>query len=133
MYDCKICGKNLYNKITFVNIFKLNYNIHKNCIDKFKNNESNQMIPIDGNYVIYDHVLRNIPSNYNDEFIWFYFFSEVLIKQLSTQEWSMVVIYDNSIEKFIQHCNPYLLFNLTKSPILILSLVEKEMTFLEGL
>lgn len=133
MYVCKICSKNLYSKITFSNMFKLNYEIHINCIERLQNNVLDVIVPIEGNYVIYDYVFKHIPSEFNENYLWFCNFNKVLMRQIKNSEWSMVIIYDEFIETLMKTNNPYLLLNLTNLPILILSLEEKDMTFLEEL
>ena len=59
MYECKVCNKSLYSKITFTNIFNLEYEIHSECVDRLQKNELDILIPIDENYVIYDYVNKS--------------------------------------------------------------------------
>ena len=133
MYECKICGKNLYNKITFASLFKINYEIHIECIKKLLFNLEEEVIPIDGNNVIYDYVFKGPNDDYNEEYLWFKYFGRVMNKHMNNGEWSMAIINDKSVQYFMQNFNPYLLINLADFPILIISLKEEDLDYLEAL
>ncbi len=78
MLECKICGKNLYKSITFTNMFKLDYIVHNECIDKLEFNNEEEIIPIESNTIIYDYVFKRLPTNFNKEYLEF----KYLIKTL---------------------------------------------------
>ena len=133
MFECKICGKNLYQNITFSNMFKLNYEIHKDCMENLQFNIENEVIPIESNTIIYDYVFEKLNEGYNEGYLWINYFGINLEKHLTIGEWSIMIIYDKSIEYFMKNNNPYLLINLSNNPILLLSLNRKNTSYLEGL
>lgn len=133
MFECKICDKNLYNKISFSNIFQSNYEVHQECIDELIYNYDEEVIPIDGNTVIYDYVFKKLKGEFKQEYLWFYYFGKVLEKYMMKKDWSIVIINDKNMENFIDNCNPYLVFNLSKFPIIIISLEEDQISYLERL
>lgn len=133
MLECKICGKNLFKNITFSNMFKLDYYIHSECLNKLVFNEEEQVIPIESNTIIYDYVFKELSDDYNKEYLEFNYLYKVLAKHLMNKEWSMMIFYDELVEIFIKNNNPYLLINLTNQPILLISLEEKSLSLLEQL
>ena len=133
MLECKICRINLYKNITFSNMFKMNYEVHQECIDKLEFNTEELVIPIESHIIIYDYILKRKSTDYNEEYLWFIYFGIIIKKYIDSDEWSMIIFYDKNIEYFIRNNNPYLLLNLTSNPILLLSIEEKNLSYLEGL
>ncbi|KFZ26655.1 MAG: hypothetical protein KQ78_00972 [Candidatus Izimaplasma bacterium HR2] len=133
MLDCKICGKNLYKNITFNNMFRLDYYVHSECIDKLVFNNEEQVIPIESNTIIYDYVFKELPSSFNKEYLELNYLNQVLEKHIEKKGWSMMILYDELVKKFIQNNNPYLLINLTNYPILLISLEENNIAVFEQL
>ena len=133
MLDCEMCGKNLYKNITFFNMFRIDYYVHPECIKKLVFNEEEEVIPIESNSIIYDYVFKELPSDFNKEYLEFNYLIKVITKHTKKREWSMVIFYDEFIENFMQINNPYLLLNLTNNPILLITLEEKNISILERL
>jgi len=133
MYECKICGKNLYNNITFYNMFRTNLVVHNECIKNLNFNHEDESIPIESNIIIYDYVFKQIRDDYNEEYLWCNYFCEVIKKHIYNKYWSMLIIYDESVTNFLSNENPYLLVNLSNKPILLISLIEKDVSYLERL
>ena len=133
MLDCKICGKNLYKNITFNNMFRLDYYVHSECIDKLVFNKEEEVIPIESNTIIYDYVFKELPSGFNKEYLELNYLNQVLEKHIDKKDWSMMILYDELVERFIQNNNPYLLINLTNYPILLISLEENNIAIFEQL
>ena len=133
MNECKICGSNLFKSITFTNMFKLNYYVHDECLKKLEYNSENIVIPIEENIIIYDYIFTGIPGGFNYEYLWFNYFFKVIDKYVESDEWSMMIIHDELIDDFFLNYNPYLVINLTNKPILLVSLKEENLYYLEGL
>ncbi len=133
MLKCKICGKNLYSNITFSNVFKMNYIIHDECTKNLQFNFEEMIIPIESNIVIYDYVFKGF-NDFNDrEYMWFKYFGKLLDKHTKIKEWSIIIITDEIVKYFFKNHNPYLVLNLTNNPILIISFIEANPIYLEGL
>jgi len=130
---CKICGNNLFQKITFSNIFKFNYEAHRNCIHNLNFNMDEEVIPIDTNIIIYDYVFSDLVEGFNEEYIWSKYMSKLFVKHLENRKWSIVLFLDENIDYFMRSYNPYLLINLANNPILLISLRKIETFFLEGI
>lgn len=133
MLGCKICGKSLYINITFENMFKIDYNIHSECLNKLSFNEEAEVIPIESNTIIYDYVFNELKSDFNKEYLEFNYLIKVMLKHINNHEWSMMIIYDELVHNFIENHNPYLLINLSKYPLLFVSLEVEDISILEGL
>lgn len=133
MSECKICGEDLYKNILFYNMFKLNYIYHNDCLNKLNYNYEEEIIPIEGNIIIYDYTFEDLPDKYNNEYLEFSNLINLMIKQVKNNRWSMMILYDEEVELFFNKFNPYLVINLTKRPILLISLVKKKIEVFEEL
>lgn len=133
MWKCKLCRMDLYSEISFSNIFKMNYEVHRSCLEKLRYNYEELVIPIDSNIIIYDCVFSRENKDFDDDYLWFNYLGEMINKHLKSREWSIVIIYDKMIEEFVKKINPYLLLNLSVNPILLISLFEKSTSPLEVL
>jgi hypothetical protein len=128
--NCKICGKDLYNNISFVNMFKMDYKIHSKCINKLIINTEDEVIPIESNIVIYDYVFKDLDYESNEEYLWFFYMKDIVKKHLENKDWSMMIFLDNQVYEFLNNFNPYLLINLSNNPILLISLVKTNLFYL---
>lgn len=130
---CKICGKSLYKNITFSNMFKCNYVVHKDCLQSLDFNHDEEVIPIESNIIIYDYVFTYLNNDFELEYLWYMYFNIAIEKHLKNKEWSIMIIYDMNLEIFLKEYNPYLLINLTNNPLLFISLKKREHLYLEDL
>lgn len=130
---CKICNKDLYKNITWKSVFSLNYEVHEECLRKLVFNQDEVIIPIDLNTIIYDYVFEELKSDLNVQYLEFTYLINIMIKHLNKRVWSMMILYDEKTKYFLQNYNPYLLLNLTNKPILIISLVESNLSEIEQL
>ena len=133
MLNCKICNKNLYKNITFKNMFRINYEIHEECNNYLVFNKEEEVIPIESNTIVYDYVFNDLNEGTDVQYLEVKYLINLVIKHIKKRDWSMMIYYDEMVEYFVKNYNPYLLINLTNQPILLISLVEKDISILEGL
>lgn len=133
MINCKICGNSLYQSINFKNMFKMNYEVHDTCLNNLTFNYEEEAIPIQSNMIILDYAFERINLDYDEDYLWQSFFGKVLLRQIKSKRWSMIIILDEMVDNFIHKHNPYLLFNLSFIPILMISLTKKRNDFFDGI
>jgi len=114
---CKICGKNLYDVITFSNLFKWNYNVHENCLLIVNNDYEYIVFPLSEKIVLYDYILEIEYDDTDTDYIFFHYAKIVFERALNEREWSVILFIDEMVTNDILQ----LIINLCTTKIIIIS------------
>ncbi len=128
MNKCKICNKDLYQDISFKNIFKINYTVHSNCLDNIVINNDSAAFPIDGNTVYYDYLFFEIREDYNFEYLEEKYLSILIQRNIESMNWSILIFYERGLFDGFSSDDMQILFSLANSPILIISFIYYDMS-----
>lgn len=123
MKICKICNENLYKDITFENIFKNNYTVHASCINNLVFNNDRITIPINNNLIYYDYVFQDLNENYNYDYLEMKYMNKLLINNIDKSDWSIIIYYESGLFDSFKDIDLLILFSLSNSPFLIVSLI----------
>lgn len=123
MKICKICNENLYKDITFENIFKNNYTVHASCINNLVFNNDRIAIPINNNLIYYDYVFQDLNENYNYDYLEMKYMNKLLINNIDKSDWSIIIYYESGLFDSFKDIDLLILFSLSNSPFLIVSLI----------
>lgn len=91
---CKLCGKHLYKKITFRNIFKLDYEVHEECENKMKRNNDYNTFPFLDKLLQIDYLFEERFDDSDEEFLYNKYSIYLFERMLENKEWSIVIITD---------------------------------------
>lgn len=97
--NCKYCGEDLYNKITFNNLFRINYFIHLECEMQINMSSDYFVFPLFDKLVMFDYLF---PSQYtsSDEDYLFTRYGYILFERaLRNLDWSVILIADIKLDK----------------------------------
>jgi len=130
MEKCQICNIDLYRDITFENIFKINYQVHLNCLNNLDFNNDRTAIPINNNYIYYDTVFNNINEEFNKQYLEFKYLGEVILKNIENNDWSIVIIYSENLFSKFNKSDFLIFFSLSKAPFLFISLTDRDLSFI---
>jgi hypothetical protein len=119
---CKICNKSLYEKISFVNIFRSNQSVHDKCIENLSFNNDTVSIPIMNNLIHYDYLFDYILEDNNSLYLEQKYMSRILERNLDTNEWSILIYYEKGLFKSFSDDDFLILFSLSNNPFLVISL-----------
>jgi len=127
MTKCKLCNKNLYEKINFSNVFKINYSVHINCINKLIINNDRIAFPFYNKIIYYDYLIYDVNPTYNIEYIEHKYLSILYTRNMKNIDWSIIIFYEDGL--FNQFCDNDLeiLFSLANFPVLIISVIFYDM------
>ena len=96
MDNCILCGRDLYEKITFYNLFKYHYYIHYDCMMKL-NKTVNDTFPFLNKIVSVEYLFAEVEENCNRELLFLYYGKELLDKVLNNSNWSICLYIDDTI------------------------------------
>jgi len=128
MSICKICNEDLYNKITFSNLFQFRYTVHSKCVNKLIINNDRIAFPIDGNIVYYDYIFKDIKSTHNLEYLESEYFQYIIIRNTINVDWSMLIYYEQGLFDDFSEDDMLILFSLANTPILIVSVIYYDLS-----
>ena len=133
MSKCKICKGDLYQTISFQNIFKNNYSVHDECMNNIVINSDRTVFPITGNTVYFDYIFFEVNSRYDYEYLEQEYMHILLSRNLMNKNWSIIIQYEKGLFDAFSPNEFLILFSLASSPILIVSLVfvDLSVVFLE--
>ncbi len=123
MKICKICNEDLYKDISFENIFKMNYTVHASCINNLVFNNDRLVIPINNNLIYYDYVFNELNQNYNTEYLEMKYMNKLLMNNIRKSDWSIIIFYESGLFDTFKGVDLLILFSLSNSPFLIVSLI----------
>lgn len=128
MNKCMICNEELYDKISFLNIFKLNYSVHDKCIKNIIINSDRTIFPITNNIVYYDYLFFELDSKYNLEYLEYKYLNILFDKILLNSDWSMIIYLEDGLFEGFSYSDMQILFSLANSPILIVSFIYYDLS-----
>lgn len=91
---CKLCGKHLYESLSFQVLFKWNYQIHIDCEQKRRVATDFITVPIENGLVHYDYLFAEGSANADELFLFQEYMGNWFEKVLVTNEWSMIILLD---------------------------------------
>ncbi len=94
---CRLCGEHLYKQITWVNLFKFNYNVHYECEEKMKRNDDYITFPLLDKLVMMDYLFEERYEKSDDDFLNDNYFKFLYERMLKNREWSIVIIVDTKL------------------------------------
>lgn len=96
---CKLCGEHLYKNITFENIFKFHYYLHRKCEEKLNENEIYYTFPMLNKLVFRDYLFEERNSESDIDFL-FQKYSHLLYERMTkNKSWSIVVFTEEKLLK----------------------------------
>jgi len=130
MRKCKICNKDLYQTITFNNLFKLNYSVHDNCVNSLVINSDRIVFPISNNLIYYDYIFYEINDSYNLQYLETKYMCDLLFKNINNKDWSIILFYEEGLFGSFKQNEFLILFALSKLPVLIVSLIYYDLSII---
>lgn len=112
---CKLCGKHLYEKITFRILFKLNYHIHIECEELLNRNNEYLTFPLLDKIVLIDYLFEERYDDSDELFLYEKFSENLFSRLLRNSDWSIIVFTEKKFEN--------------ETVILLLKLAEKAVLF----
>jgi len=91
---CQICGKHLYEKISFNTLFLLNYNVHEKCKNLLQEEVKTLIIPIDSNEIEFMYIFQE-KAYLNYKYLHFHVAHKLYEKVIGFKDWSVVFWYDD--------------------------------------
>jgi len=129
---CKICGKSLYDNITFANLFKRNYQVHFKCIDSLKFSADLTYLPFSEKHIIIDSVFEYVQATYDACYLETKYMEKAFNRLLCNDTWSIVLYLNkNDVSKF-KYSDYEILFSLSKYNVYIISFDQKLIFHLEN-
>lgn len=92
---CKLCGKHLYEKITFWNLFKLHYDIHYDCEELIKKGSEYPVIPLADQLVRYGYLFPVEYDTSDREFLFTRYMGIRLAEVFLFDDWSILIFIDD--------------------------------------
>jgi len=119
---CKICNKSLYEKISFINIFRNDYSVHDKCIGNLEFNNDTICIPIMNNLIHYDYLFDYIIEQHNSIYLEQKYMSIIYKRNINSNEWSIMLYYEKGLFDDFLGDDFLILFSLSNNPFLVISL-----------
>ena len=118
---CKLCGKHLYEKLTFQNIFKLHYFIHEECEELLKKNDEYITIPVLEKLIYFDYLFEVKYDESDDDFLFEKYGQFLFERMIENTMWSIVIFLDFEMDR-----DSLLLFmNLAEKAVLFMSIYNE--------
>ena len=118
---CILCGKDLYEEMSFSIIFKMNYVIHLECENSINCDSEYMVFPLFDKLVMFDYLFPKRFDESNEEFLFTKYFGEMMKKSLKNIDWSILLIADVVFEEITM----ILVTKLVEKKILILSVFNE--------
>ena len=116
-------SSNLYKNISFENIFKTNLTVHANCVNNLVFNSNRLAFPINDNIIYYEYLFDDLNKNFNIEYLEAKYMGELVIRNSEKRDWSIVIFYECGLFDSFSSDDLLILFSLSNSPFLIVSLI----------
>ena len=118
---CKYCGKHLYEKITFRNLFKLRYYIHEECEEIVNVSTEYIALPVLDKLVYLDYLFDDRFEDSDSDFL-FHKYGHLLYERfLRNEEWSIIVF----IDEILSHQTIILILKLADKSVLLLNVFNE--------
>lgn len=95
---CKLCGEHLYKKITFKNLFKLDYDLHIECEDLLNLNKEYMAFPVIDKLIFLDYLFEESFEESDAEFLYNKYSYLLYDRLLNNKDWSIVMFCEFKIE-----------------------------------
>ncbi|MCK5762258.1 MAG: hypothetical protein KAH16_05110 [Candidatus Izimaplasma sp.] len=128
MTKCKLCNKNLFERISFSNIFNTNYSVHTSCTDSLVINKDRIAFPFYENIIYYDYLFYAVNSAYNIDYIEQKYLSILYIRNLDNIDWSIIIFYETGLFRHFCDSDLDILFSLANKPCLVISILYYDMS-----
>ena len=92
---CKLCGRHLYETITFTNLFRWNYVMHVKCENAFVLREEHVTVPMLDQLVYYDYLFPQGSERADKDFLFTRYLGDWLEKALENRNWSILILLDD--------------------------------------
>lgn len=92
---CKLCGKHLYEIITFRNLFRLDYDIHHDCEGLLYEEREFAVIPIADQLVRYGYLFPIEYESSDKEFLFTKYMGVRLLEVFQYDDWSILILLDD--------------------------------------
>ncbi len=122
MSKCKICNKDLYEKISFDNIFKSNYTVHTNCVKNLIINNDREAFPFDEKLIYYDYLFFELNPSFNIDYLEFEYMHILLERNMLNKDWSIIILYEKGLFDRFNFSDKQILFSLSHLAVLIISI-----------
>ena len=130
MRKCNICNNDLYQMITFNNLFKLNYSVHDKCIKSLVINSDRMAFPVTNNLIYYDYLFYEINEKYNLDYLETKYMCDLLNRNINNRDWSIIIFYEEGLFGGFMQSELPILFALSKLPVLIVSLIYHDLSII---
>ena len=128
MSKCKICNKELYEKISFINLFNNKYTVHTECINNIVINTDREAFPVQGKLIYYDYLFYDINPTYNFEYLEVEYMQILFQRNLVNYDWSIIIFYEEGVFDAFSDSDLQILFSLSNKPVLIISIIYSDMS-----
>lgn len=95
---CKLCGKHLYEKITFQNLFKYTYHIHDECEKTLNKNKEYVTFPLLDKLVFFDYLFEHAYEKADRDFLFDTYAENFYDRMFKNNEWSIVIFVEGILD-----------------------------------
>ena len=92
---CKLCGKHLYETITFDNLFRWNYVMHRQCERLHVVHKECIAVPMMNQMVLYDYLFERGYPDSDLDFLFTTYAGKWLSRVLKMSNWSILIFLDD--------------------------------------
>jgi len=92
---CKLCGKHLYEQITFLNLFKWNYKLHIECEQECLKFHGIEVFPLADKLVEYQYVIERGYEQSDTGYLFLKYMGEVFLNLIEEKKWSIIILIDD--------------------------------------
>jgi hypothetical protein len=122
--ECRICGKELYDKIDFRTVFKMNFKTHIRCDEYLKVESQYECFPILDLMVEYNYFFL-FQQDIIGDYIELFTVGKVLKRILCESNWSIILWMSISDFTTLPNTTQYLFWKLGKNEIKFVSLYRE--------
>lgn len=126
--NCPYCGKNLYKEISFFELFNPKYEVHVNCRKSLKITYDVIYLPYQESFLFFCGILSK-KDVFNPEYFFRKYVGKVLYEFQKKDEWSIIIFFDDVLQKDTLK----LVYYLAVNGLFIVSLYQQDICFIEDL
>lgn len=95
---CKLCGKHLYETITFTNLFKWNYEMHRECEALYIEDRPIQVFPLADKMVHYEYLFERGYEQADHGYLFKKYMGNIFTKMINNETWSILILIDDILD-----------------------------------